>query len=58
MDSDRGINQITAKRTQSRQSPVLVGASEPPVSDHVRGEDCYKLAGLDHGTLCALAIVA
>ena len=28
VDSDRGINPITVKCTQSRQSPVLVGASE------------------------------
>ena len=28
---------------------AIAGASE--LSDHVRGEDCYKLAGLDHGTV-------
>ena len=52
------INQITTKCAQARQCSVLVGASEPAVSDHVCGQDCCEFPSFDHGTLCAVGIVA
>ena len=43
---DCRVNQITTERAQPRQCSVLVGASEPAVSDNVRRQNRYKLAGL------------
>src|ERR1700726_3081195 len=49
LTNDYRVDQIAPKRPQPRQCPVLVGASEPAVSDHIRSQDCYELPGFDHG---------
>ena len=47
------VNQIAAERPQPRQYPILIGASEPAVSDHVRHQNRCELPGFNHGTLFA-----
>ena len=49
MDGDGRVDQIAAERPQPRQCPLLVGASKPAVSDHIRRQNCCELPGLDHG---------
>ncbi len=49
MQSDSGINQIAAKRTQPRKRPLLVRAGQPAVSDDVRRKDGCELTILRHG---------
>jgi hypothetical protein len=58
VDGYCGVNQITTERPQPRQCSVLVGASEPAVSDYIRSQDCYELPGFDHGTPRAARIIA
>ena len=36
MHGDCGVDQITAKRAQSRQGSIFVRAREPAIADHVR----------------------
>jgi hypothetical protein len=58
MYGDCRINQITTECAQPGQCPVLVGPSEPAVSDYICSQDCYELPGLDHSTPRAAAILA
>src|SRR5271170_2845537 len=53
MNGDGRINQIATERPQARQCPILVGASKPAVSNHVRRQNRYELPGFNHGTLWA-----
>jgi hypothetical protein len=45
---DCRIDQIAAERSQPSQSPILVGAGKPAVSDDVGGENCGEFPGLGH----------
>jgi hypothetical protein len=49
MNGDGWINQITTECAQPRQCPVLIGASEPAVSDYVRHQNRCELPGLGWG---------
>ena len=44
------IDQIAAERTQPRKRPLLIGASQLAVSDHVRRENGCEFPGLRHDT--------
>jgi hypothetical protein len=57
MHGDGRVNQITTERPQPCQRSILVGASKPAVSDHIRSQDCHELPGFDDGTLCALPLL-
>ena len=48
MRGDGGIDQIAAQRAEPRQCAILVGASKPAVSDHIRCQYCRELPGLGH----------
>jgi hypothetical protein len=48
VDGNRGINQIAAERTQPRQRPILIGASEPAISDYIRSQDGREFPVLGH----------
>ena len=48
MHGDGRIDQVASERPQSRQCAILIGASQPAVSDHVRRQDCRKFPGLGH----------
>jgi hypothetical protein len=50
MHGDCRVNQITKESAQPRQCPVLVGASEPAVSNNVCGQDCCEFPSFDQGT--------
>ena len=50
MRSDGGIDQIAPQPAQSRKSAILIGASKPAVSDHIRRKDRCDFAGLRHGS--------
>jgi hypothetical protein len=58
MHGDCRVDQITTERAQPGQRPVLVGASEPAVSDHVRCQNRHELAGFSHGTTSVARILA
>ena len=58
VDGDYRVDQIAAERSQPRQCPILVGASEPAVSDHVRHQNRCELPGLGHGTPPRVGILA
>ena len=48
MHGDGGIDQIAPERPQPRKCPLLVGAREAAVADHVSGKDSGKLALFGH----------
>ena len=48
MHGDGRVDQIATEGPQPRQCPILVGASEPTVSDHVRYQNRCELPGLGH----------
>jgi hypothetical protein len=50
VNGDGGINQIATERPQPRQCPILVGASEPAVSGHIRRKNGCEFPGLRHGS--------
>ena len=45
-----GIDQIATERPQPRQRPLLVGASKPAVSGHIRRKNGREFPGLRHDT--------
>ena len=49
MDGDGRVDQIAAQRSQPRQCAILVGASKPAVSDHIRHQNRREFPGLGHG---------
>ena len=49
VDGDSRVNQIATERPQPRQCPILIGASKPAVSDHVRHQNRCELSGFSHG---------
>ena len=50
MHGDSRVDQIAPERPQPRQYPILVGASKPAVSDHVRYQNRCELPGF--GQMC------
>jgi hypothetical protein len=46
MNGDGRIDQIASERPQPRQGAILISASQPAVSDHVRRQDRRKFPGL------------
>jgi hypothetical protein len=58
MRGDRGIDQITAQPSKTRQRAVLIRPGEPTVADHVGHQDRSDLARLAHGELPPLARLA
>jgi len=50
MRGDGGIKQIAPQPAQPSQCPILVGASKPAVSDHIRRQNRREFAGLRHGS--------
>jgi hypothetical protein len=50
MRGDGGIEQIAPQPAQPSQCPILVGASKPAVSDHIRRQNRREFAGLRHGS--------
>ena len=42
------------KRPQPREYPILIGASEPAISDYVRYQNRCELPGLGHGYHCSI----
>ena len=50
MRCDGGIDQIAPQPAQSRKGAILVGASQPAVSDNIRREDGCEFPGLGHGS--------
>jgi hypothetical protein len=48
MHSDGGIDQIATESPQPRQRPILVGASKPAISDHIRSQNGSEFPGLGH----------
>ena len=51
MRGDGGIDQIAPQPAQSRKGAILIGASKPAVSDHVRYQYRCELPVFDHGIL-------
>ncbi len=49
VDGGYRVNQIAAKRSQPCEYPILVGASKPAVSDHIRHQYGREFPGLGHG---------
>ena len=47
MHGDGRVNQIATERPQPCQRSIFAIASKPAVSDHVRSQDRYELAGLN-----------
>jgi hypothetical protein len=45
---DCGVDEVAPKATKAREGPVLVGASEPAISDNIRNQDRSQLSGLAH----------
>jgi hypothetical protein len=50
MRCDGGIDQIAPQPAQSRKSAILIGASKPAVSDHIRRKNGCEFPGLRHGS--------
>jgi hypothetical protein len=50
MHGDGWIDQIAPQRSQAGKRPLLVGASKPAVSDHIRRKDGCEFPGLRHGS--------
>ena len=50
MYGDCRVDQIAAERSQPRKGPLLVGASKPAVSDHIRRQNGCEFPGLGHGS--------
>jgi hypothetical protein len=51
MGGDGRIDQISAQTPKTRQRPILVGASQPAVSDYVGNQNRRELPGLAHGAI-------
>jgi hypothetical protein len=49
MDGDYRVDQIAPERSQPCKDAILVGASKPAVSDHIRHKNCREFPGLGHG---------
>ena len=49
MHGDGRIDQVASECPEPRQSAILVGASEPAVSDHIRRQYRHEFPGLVHG---------
>jgi hypothetical protein len=56
MQSDGGVEEIAAERTQPRQRPLLIGSGKLAVSGYVCRSDGREFPGLRHG--CSLGIEA
>ena len=50
MRCDGGIDQIASQSAQSRKGAILIGASKPAVSDHIRRKNGCEFPGLCHGS--------
>jgi hypothetical protein len=48
MYGDGRIDQVASERPQARQCAILIGTSQPAISDHVRRQDRRKFPGLGH----------
>ena len=50
MRGDGRIDQSAAQRSQPSQSPLLIGASKPAVSDYIRRKNGCEFPRLRHGS--------
>jgi hypothetical protein len=48
MYGSRRINQIASKRPQLREDTILIGASQPAISDDIQYQNGDELSGLAH----------
>ena len=56
MDRNRRVDEITPKRPEPRQRPILVRAREPAEADDVGGQDRCEFSALGHGLFSPDAI--